>query len=99
MIIGLIGPVPQDIAVVSEMLTSDKEVQVVDAISVLRMADRKTINSLTVQTYHKQFFLKKLEAELGTIIVTGNMILSEDIVPWVLDNGGVVVVVSKISLG
>ena len=95
MIIGLIGPVPQDIAVVSEMLTSDKEVQVVDAISVLRMADRKTINSLTVQTYHKQFFLKKLEAELGTIIVTGNMILSEDIVPWVLDNGGVVVVVSR----
>ena len=95
MIIGVIGPVPQDIAVVSEMLTSDKEVQVVDAISVLRMADRKTINSLTVQTYHKQFFLKKLEAELGTIIVTGNMILSEDIVPWVLDNGGVVVVVSR----
>lgn len=95
MIVGLIGPVPQDIVAVSDMLVSDKEIQVVDAISVLRMADRKTINSLTVQTYHKQFFLKKLEADLGTIIVTGNMILSEDIVPWVLDNGGVIVVVSR----
>lgn len=95
MIVGLIGPVPQDITTVSEMLLSDKEIQVVDAISVLRMADRKTINSLTVQTYHKQFFLKKLEADLGTVIVTGNMILSEDIVPWVLDNGGVIVVVSR----
>ena len=95
MIVGLIGPVPQDIVAVSDMLVSDKEIQIVDAISVLRMADRKTINSLTVQTYHKQFFLKKLEADLGTIIVTGNMILSEDIVPWVLDNGGVIVVVSR----
>lgn len=95
MIVGLIGPVPQDITTISEMLLSDKEIQVVDAISVLRMADRKTINSLTVQTYHKQFFLKKLEADLGTVIVTGNMILSEDIVSWVLDNGGVIVVVSR----
>lgn len=95
MIVGLIGPVPQDIVAVSDMLVSDKKIQVIDAISVLRMADRKTINSLTVQTYHKQFFLKKLEADLGTIIVTGNMILSEDIVPWVLDNGGVIVVVSR----
>lgn len=95
MIVGLIGPVPQDITTASEMLLSDKEIQVVDAISVLRMADRKTINSLTVQAYHKQFFLKKLEADLGTVIVTGNMILSEDIVPWVLDNGGVIVVVSR----
>lgn len=95
MIIGLIGPVPQDIVVVSEMLVSDKAIQVVDSISVLRMADRKTINSLTVQAYHKQYFLKKLEADLGTVIVSGNLILSEDIVSWILENGGVIVVVSR----
>lgn len=95
MIVGLIGPVPQDIIAVSEMLVSDKEIQVVDAISVLRMADRKTINSLTIHHYHKKYFLKKLESELGTVIVSGNLILSEDMLPWVLDNGGVVVVVSR----
>lgn len=95
MIVGLIGPVPQDIDMVSEMLVSDKDIQVIDAISVLRIADRKTINSLTVKHYHKKYFLKKLEAELGTVIVSGNLILSEDMLPWVLDNGGVVVVVSR----
>lgn len=95
MIVGLIGPVPQDITTVSEMLVSDKEIQVVDSISVLRMADRKTINSLTVQAYHKQYFLKKLESDLGTVIVSGNLILSEDIVSWVLENGGAIVVVSR----
>lgn len=95
MIVGLIGPVPQDIVAVSEMLVSDKEIQVVDAISVLRMADRKIINSLPVKHYHKQYFLKKLESELGTVIVTGNLVLSEDMLPWVLDNGGVIVVVSR----
>lgn len=95
MIVGLIGPVPQDIAAVSEMLVSDKEIQIVDTISILRMADRKIINSLPVKHYHKQYFLKKLESELGTVIVTGNLVLSEDMLPWVLDNGGVVVVVSR----
>lgn len=95
MIIGLIGPVSQDIDAVSEMLVSDKAIQVVNSISVLRKADRKTINNLTIQGYHKQYFLKKLEAELRTIIVTGNLILSEDIVSWLLDNGGVIVVVSR----
>lgn len=98
MIVGLIGPVAQDIETVSEMLVSDKDIQVVDSISVLRMADRKTINSLTIQAYHKQYFLKKLEADLGTVIVSGNLILSEDIVSWVLENGGVIVVVSRDKL-
>ena len=54
MIIGLIGPVSQDTLAMSEMLTLDKKIQFVDAISVLRMADRKTINSLTVKHCHKQ---------------------------------------------
>lgn len=98
MIIGLIGPVSQDTLVMSEMLTLDKKIQFVDAISVLRMADRKTINSLTVKHCHKQYFLKKLETELGTVMVSGNLILSEDILPWVLDNGGVIVVVSRNKL-
>lgn len=98
MIIGLIGPVSQDTLAMSEMLTLDKKIQFVDAISVLRMADRKTINSLTVKHCHKQYFLKKLETELRTVMVSGNLILSEDILPWVLDNGGVIVVVSREKL-
>ena len=98
MIIGLIGPVSQDTLAMSEMLTLDKKIQFVDAISVLRMADRKTINSLTVKHCHKQYFLKKLETELGTVMVSGNLVLSEDILPWVLDNGGVIVVVSRNKL-
>ncbi len=95
MIIGLVGPVQQDIEEVVELLTSDKNIVVSDSIELLRLADRKTVNSLTIQDYHKKYFLKKLEAECGTVLVTGNIVLSEDILPWLLQEGGVVIVVSR----
>ena len=98
MIIGLIGPVSQDTESVVEMLTIDKEIQVVDSIELLRLADRKTMSSLTTQDYHKKFFLKKLEDEFGTVIITGNIILSEEILPWLIQEGGIIVVVSRAKM-
>lgn len=95
MIVGLVGGVPQDIYEVTSLLSKNRCIQVVDSIEILRMLDRHTINSLTVQSYHKQYFLKLLEDKFGTIIVTGNIILSEDIINWILDNYGVIVIVSR----
>lgn len=98
MIIGLIGPVSQDIELATELLTEDKEVQVIDSIQLLRLAGRKLIGSLTTQDYHKKYVLKKFEDIFGTVIVTGNLILSEDICEWLLQEGGIIVVVSRDKL-
>lgn len=98
MIIGLIGPVSQDIELATELLTEDKEVQVIDSIQLLRLAGRKLIGSLTTQDYHKKYVLKKFEDIFGTVIVTGNLILSEDICEWLLQEGSIIVVVSRDKL-
>ncbi len=95
MIIGLLGPVQEDIDIIQEMLTSDKTIQVVDAIEVLRSCDRLTMNSLMVNDYHKKFFLKKMETEFETVIITGNLLLSQEICSWILQSGGIVVVVAR----
>lgn len=95
MIVGLIGPVTEDMHELSEMISSVRNIQVVDGIQVLRLSDRKTVNSLSIQQYHKQYFLKKLESELGTVLVSGNLIVSEDVAQWILENGGVVVIVAR----
>lgn len=98
MIIGLIGPVSQDIELATELLTEDKEIQVIDSIQLLRLAGRKLIGSLTTQDYHKKYVLKKFEDIFGTVIVTGNLILSENICEWLLQEGGIIVVVSRDKL-
>lgn len=98
MIIGLVGPVGQDIQSVSELLSEDRDFQVVDSIQMLRLADRKLMGSLTTQSYHKKYVLKKFEQEFGTVLVTGNLVLSEDICEWILQEGGVIVVVSRDKL-
>lgn len=98
MIIGLVGPVGQDIQSVSELLSEDRDFQVVDSIQMLRLADRKLMGSLTTQLYHKKYVLKKFEQEFGTVLVTGNLVLSEDICEWILQDGGVIVVVSRDKL-
>lgn len=98
MIIGVVGPVEQDIQTITEMITESHQIQVVDSVNVIRLMDRKHINSITTQVNHKKVFLKKLEQEFGTVIVTGNLILSEDICSWILENQGVLIVVSRDKL-
>lgn len=98
MIIGIVGPVEQDIQAIIEMITESHQIQVVDSVNVIRLMDRRRINSITTQVNHKKVFLKKLEQEFGTVIVTGNLILSEDICSWILENQGVLVVVSRDKL-
>lgn len=98
MIIGLVGPVGQDIQSVTELLSEEKDFQVVDSIQMLRLADRKLMGSLTTQSYHKKYVLKKFEQEFGTVLVTGNLVLSEDICEWILQEGGTIVVVSRDKL-
>lgn len=98
MIIGLVGPVAQDIQTIIELLTEDKSIQVVDSIDVIRSMDRNHINSLTTKDYHKKYFLKQLEFDLGTFIVTGNLLLSPDICNWLLQNDGVIAVVSRAKM-
>ena len=95
MIIGLVGGVASDVADVAMVLVEDNAIQIVDAIEVLRLADRYTINSLTIQSYHKQYFLKVLENTFGTVIITGNIILSDDIIDWILENDGLIGIVSR----
>lgn len=95
MIIGLVGGVASDVADVAMVLAEDNAIQIVDAIEVLRLADRYTINSLTIQSYHKQYFLKVLENTFGTVIITGNIILSDDIIDWILENDGLIGIVSR----
>lgn len=95
MIVGLVGGVASDVADVAMVLAEDSAIQIVDAIEVLRLADRYTINSLTIQSYHKQYFLKVLENTFGTVIVTGNIILSDDIIDWILENDGLIGIVSR----
>lgn len=95
MIIGLVGPVVEDIIEVKDLLLSDKSIQYVDSVDVIRNMDRKSVNSLTTKAYHKQYFLRKLEDVCGTIVVTGNLLLTEDVCNWILSNGGLIVVVSR----
>jgi len=98
MIIGITGPVQDDMDTVLSLLTSEKSIQVVNSIEVLRNADRKMVNSLPIHDYHKKYYLKKLEQEFGTVIVTGNIILDEQTCQWLLQTGNVVVVVSRDKL-
>lgn len=95
MIIGITGPVQNDMDLVLDMLTSEKSIQVINSIEVLRNADRKMVNSLPIHDYHKKYYLKKLEQEFGTVIVTGNIILDEKTCHWLLQTGNIVVVVSR----
>lgn len=95
MIIGLVGPAASDTQLITELLTEEKSIQVVDSIDVIRLMDRKHINSLTTKDYHKKYFLKQLESELGTYIVTGNLLLSQEICQWILQDGGIIVVISR----
>ena len=95
MIIGLVGPAASDTQLITELLTEEKSIQVVDSIDVIRLMDRKHINSLTTKDYHKKYFLKQLESELGTYIVTGNLLLSREICQWILQDGGIIVIISR----
>lgn len=95
MIIGLVGPADSDTQLITELLTEEKSIQVVDSTDVIRLMDRNHINSLTTKDYHKKYFLKQLESELGTYIVTGNLLLSQEICRWVLQDGGIIVVISR----
>ena len=96
MIVAVVGPVESEVKDVAELLAEDKQVQVVNSLEVIRMMDRKHVNSITTKASHKKVFLSKLADELATVIVYGNVLLSEDICEWVqsLDDG-VVVVVSR----
>lgn len=95
MIIGVIGPVPQDITEVVDAISEENHVQCVDSLSVLRLSDRKTMGSLTTKQYHQQYALKKWESSLGVVIVTGNILLNEEICSWLLKTGNKVVITSR----
>lgn len=95
MIIGVIGPVLQDTQLVADLVTEEKSIQIVDSLEVIRAMDRKYLNSITTQEYHKKYFLKQLESELGTLVVMGNIILNQKVCQWILQDGGIVIVVSR----
>ena len=97
MIIGIIG-VNNDIDQVADLLCSTKDLQHVDMIEVLRLSDRYMVGSLTTKLYHKKYVLKKLESIFGTVVVSGNLVLSEDVCEWLLSNGNVVTVASRDKL-
>lgn len=98
MIIGVVGPVPTDIQMITELISDESQFQVVDCLDVVRQMDRKHINSMTSKSYHKQFFLKSLENIFGVCIFTGNLVLSPEICRWIIQTGGVIVVVSRNEL-
>lgn len=97
MIIGIIG-VNNDIDQVADLLCNTKDLQYVDMIEVLRLSDRYMIGSLTTKLYHKKYVLKKLESIFGTVVVSGNLVLSDDVCEWLLSNGNVVAVASRDKL-
>lgn len=97
MIIGIIG-VNNDIDQVADLLCNTKDLQYVDMIEVLRLSDRYMIGSLTTKLYHKKYALKKLESIFGTVVVSGNLVLSDDVCEWLLSNGNVVAVASRDKL-
>ena len=97
MIIGIIG-VNNDIDQVADLLCSTKDLQYADMIEVLRLSNRYMIGSLTTKLYHKKYVLKKLESIFGTVVVSGNLVLSEDVCEWLLSNGNVVAVASRDKL-
>lgn len=99
MIIAVIGSTSQDVEVVASTLSHSHCIQVVDTLELLRHLDRKTMGSLTTKDYHQKYLLKKLESEFGTVIVTGNIILNEEICKWVLESeNNEVVIASRGSL-
>ena len=53
LIIGIIGPVSQENQIITELLTEEKSIQVVDGLDVVRAMDRKHRNSLNygLKTY------------------------------------------------
>lgn len=95
MIIGLVGPVSDDVNLVSDLLTEENSIQVVDGVEVLRLCDRKTLNSIISKDYHKQYLVKKLESNFETVVITGNLLLTTDMCKYILDEGGLIVVVSR----
>lgn len=95
LIIGIIGPVSQENQIITELLTEEKSIQVVDGLDVVRAMDRKHRNSLISKDYHKKLFLKQLESELGTYIITGNLLLSQNICSWLLKEGNTIVIVNR----
>lgn len=98
MIIAVIGSTSQDIELVASKL-SNSQIQIIDTLELLRHLDRKTMGSLTTKDYHQKYLLKKLESEFGTVIVTGNIVLNEEICKWILkSDDGIVVIASRDSL-
>ena len=98
MIIGLIGPCDQDTQSIVDVLTDENSIQYVDGNTLVRSLDRRHMYSVVNSTTERKNILLKLKSHVDTMIVSGNLLLTEDICEWILNEGGVVCVISRGSL-
>lgn len=93
MIIGIVGPDVGEVQKFVQNTLAEKHIQVVDSGQILQHLQEEVLNSLMTQDYHKKYFLKNLESQLGTVVVTGNLLLNPNLCEWILENQGAVVIV------
>lgn len=93
MIIGVVGPDVGEIQKFVQTILAEKHIQAVDFRQICQHLQGEVLNSLMTQDFHQKYFLKNLESQLGTVLVTGNLLLNPNLCEWILENQGTVVIV------
>lgn len=106
MIVAIVGSVMEDTTAVVEAISDFTEVQTVDGVRLFRELPEvngkslsvKIINHLPVSSNYKKLFLKSMENTYGEVIISGNLLLDESVLHWILSEGGAVGVVTGSKL-
>lgn len=97
MIIAITGSTQQDVNELALGLSEDR-IQVIDTLDLLRRLDRKSLNNLTTNRNLQKSVLKSLENAFESVIITGNIVVNEEICEWLLSNNNIVVVTTRKSI-
>ena len=95
MLIGVIGPDFDDIELVSELLTLDRTIQEFDFNKFLGLTKDTIRNCIITDDIYKDYLFKIVEKKFSTVMLTGNIMFSQDLCERFLLQGGTLVIVSR----
>lgn len=93
MIVGIVGPDVGEVQQFVQNTLAEKHIQAVDFKQICQHLQDKVLNSLMTQEFHQKYFLKHLESQLGTVVITGNLLLNPSLCRWILEEQGTVIIV------